>query len=104
MGNHGTLFNKNHIVYVDNYYTGLEVVHFLVEIGTEIVGTLRKNRIGIPKKVFVSKRDDRGTYNIMRTADKKFTVTSWVDNGIVLLLSSIGTGVDTVVYIGIMQH
>nr|CAI5858915.1 unnamed protein product [Callosobruchus analis] len=43
------LLNYGRCIYVDNYYTSVELAHRLLEKKTHLVGTLRKNRKQQPK-------------------------------------------------------
>ena len=52
-------FNKNHNLFVDNFYTSLKLVKSLLEKDTYVCGTIRTNRGEFPKN-FVDKKLDRG--------------------------------------------
>ncbi|CAG4992906.1 unnamed protein product [Colias eurytheme] len=49
------LLNLGHTVSTDNWYTNLELANQLLDNDTHLVGTLRKNRRGLPKQVIEAK-------------------------------------------------
>jgi hypothetical protein len=40
--------NKGHILGIDNWYTDIDLVKWLLENGTDVIGTIRKGRKGYP--------------------------------------------------------
>lgn len=85
----------NHIIYFDNFYTGIPLVHYLTKEGIYCLGTVQRNRLGksckLPEKKEILKSNvPRGTYNEnVATFDGiEFSATSWKDNKQVLLLST----------------
>ena len=56
------LFNEGYCIYVDNWYTSAELCEVLKENGCDIIGTLRKDRKGLPISVVKAK---------MRTGQRK---------------------------------
>ena len=49
------LFNEGYCIYVDNWYTSVELCKVLKENGCDIIGTLRKDRKGLPISVVKAK-------------------------------------------------
>lgn len=79
-------FGKGHTMFVDNWYTSLDLAEKLVQHDTHLVGTLRKNRKNLPKDVmtgnlkpgeFMAKENKNGV-----------TVMKWKDKRDVCLLST----------------
>ena len=50
------LLNLGYCIYVDNWYTSLELCANLRYVNTDVIGTLRKDRKGLPKDVVEQKR------------------------------------------------
>ncbi|XP_053616885.1 piggyBac transposable element-derived protein 4-like [Plodia interpunctella] len=80
------LLGKGHTMFVDNWYTSLELAEKLIQQDTHLVGTLRKNRRNLPKDVmnanlkpgeFIAKENESGV-----------TVMKWKDKRDVYLLST----------------
>ena len=42
-------------LFADNFYTSIPLAEILIARNTHYVGTLRKNRIGIPKEIVIKK-------------------------------------------------
>lgn len=53
--------DKGRDLYTDNYYTGIPLAKKLIERQTNLIGTCRKNRKGLPKSV-ISKKLKKGEY------------------------------------------
>ncbi|CAF4946857.1 unnamed protein product [Pieris macdunnoughi] len=86
---------RNHIVYFDNYYTSIPLLHFLKTQGIYSLGTIQRNRLGktckLPSKQEVMKSSvPRGTYAEYTTnvEDVEITAVSWKDNKQVILTST----------------
>lgn len=85
---------RNHIVYFDNFYTSLPLVHYLAKLGIHSVGTVQQNRIPnskLPeKKEFMKKDVPRGSYEdrVASCDGIDISCTAWKDNKIVTLLST----------------
>ncbi|KAJ8932343.1 hypothetical protein NQ314_014708 [Rhamnusium bicolor] len=47
--------NKGRTIVTDNFYTGMELASELLDKNTHLIGTLRKNRRGLPKEVTSTK-------------------------------------------------
>lgn len=85
----------NHIIYFDNYYTSLPLMHYMVKEGIWCLGTVQLNRLGksckLPKKNEVmAKSVPRGSYeeNTASVDGVDFSAVSWKDNKQVTLLST----------------
>ncbi|CAG4951044.1 unnamed protein product [Parnassius apollo] len=83
--------NLNHKIFVDNWYTSLQLMANLHKKGILPLGTVQLRRapnININKKALEKK--ERGYYSEKRVAvdNVKLSVTSWVDNKAVSLCSS----------------
>lgn len=77
-------------IYVDNYYTSVELTHKLLDRNTHLVGTLRKNRKNNPKDVIDKKLKKGETYS--QESNTGVVVTKWQDKRDVLTLSTKHTG------------
>lgn len=85
----------NHIIYFDNFYTNIPLVHYLTNEGIYCLGTVQRNRLGksckLPEKREIMKSNvPRGTYheNVASHEGLELSATSWKDNKQVLLLST----------------
>lgn len=86
MGLCENLLDCGRTIYVDNYYTSIELAHKLLDRQTHLVGTLRKNRKGIPKDV-IQKKLKKGEI-IGKESDTGVAVIKWCDKREVLMLST----------------
>lgn len=80
------LLNKGYRIYLDNFYTSIHLAGLLYQNNTDIVGTIRINRIGIPSEI--KKNRLKKNEHIARY-EGKLMVLKWKDKKDVLLLSSI---------------
>ncbi|XP_053964729.1 piggyBac transposable element-derived protein 3-like isoform X1 [Anastrepha ludens] len=85
---------QNHIIYFDNFYTSLPLVHYLAKQGILSVGTVQQNRIPnskLPdKREFMKKSVPRGSH-VERTSTFDgvgMSCVTWKDNKMVTLLST----------------
>lgn len=84
--------NQNYVVYFDNYYTSLPLLHYLANKGTYSLGTVRRNRIPnckLPSED-EAKKMDRGT-SVEYVCDfesVEISSVAWRDNKTVCLLST----------------
>ncbi|XP_050025155.1 piggyBac transposable element-derived protein 3-like [Dermacentor andersoni] len=85
------LEGKNHKLYADNLFTSMALVRKLSEDGIWFLGTCRANRLqGADKKLKPLKElkaDGRGSTSICTSVDN-ITVTRWLDNSLVHVVSS----------------
>lgn len=84
------LLDCGRCIYVDNYYTSMELAHKLLERKTHLVGTLRKNRKNNPKDV-INKRLKKGE-SYSQESNTGVVITKWQDKRDVLTLSTKHTG------------
>lgn len=78
--------NRGHTLHTDNWYTSIDLARKLLDKQTHLVGTIRKNRRGLPKKV-ISTKLKRGHYYAEESQDG-ITVLKWKDKRDVLVLST----------------
>ncbi|CAH1972612.1 unnamed protein product [Acanthoscelides obtectus] len=80
-----SLLDKGYRLFLDNYYTSVDLVHKLVKRRTDCVGTIRANRKGIPKdlQVKLSKGQSVARYN------RKIMIQKWHDKKDVLMISTL---------------
>lgn len=81
------LVNKNHHVYFDNFFTGVDLLISLNQENIYACGTIRSNRIGLPKSVMLDKNMKRGQYDF-RTSNSDLTWIKWMDKKGVCFLSN----------------
>ncbi|CAH1982575.1 unnamed protein product [Acanthoscelides obtectus] len=76
-----SLLDKGYRLFLDNYYTSVDLVNKLVKRRTDCVGTIRANRKGIPKdlQVKLSKGRSVARYN------RKIMIQKWHDKKNVLI-------------------
>lgn len=70
----------------DNWYTSLPLAKRMLDSHTHLIGTIRKNRKGLPKEV-VNKKLQKGEVVAMENKDG-ITVLKWKDQRDVLILST----------------
>lgn len=80
------LLNQGRTVVTDNFYTSLELADKLLKKNTHLLGTLRKNRKGNPKKV-IEKKLKKGEMTAKENEDG-VTILKWKDKRDVLMLST----------------
>lgn len=80
------LLNKGYRIYLDNFYTSIHLAELLCQNNTDIVGTMRINRIGIPSEI-KTKQLENNEYIVRYKG--KLMVLKWKDIKDVLLLNSI---------------
>lgn len=78
--------NKGHTVCTDNWYTSLDLAQKLLAGQTHLIGTLRKNRRGLPQ-IVVQRNLKAGEFSAQENADG-ITIMKWKDKRDVLLLST----------------
>ena len=62
------LHNKNHEVYLDNYYTSIPLLEHLKNVGVRACGTIKPNRKFLPTHLKQAKTMQRGYFDY-RTAN-----------------------------------
>lgn len=80
------LLDDGRTLYADNWYTSVALAENLQKRSTHLVGTIRKNKKGLPKTV-VDAKLKRGEI-IARQNQNKVVVMKWHDKRDVLLLST----------------
>jgi hypothetical protein len=82
---------------MDNWYTSIEVATYLASKGIHLVGTVKTNRKGLPKRAILKKtgsdKKDRGFYHVFRAQflekrDWYIYFHAWMDSKPVSLLST----------------
>ena len=87
---------RNYLVAMDNYFTYDKVVDYCVDIGLHVVGTAKAKR-GWPPECL--RNVNEGRFNFLHhTSSKsgKFKILRWVDNGVVLMVTTCHKPTDTV--------
>ena len=81
---------KNHLLYVDNFYTSAELLLDLLDIGVYCTGTVRTNRKHFPKELVPSSKAlPMGNYRF--AVSERFSITAawWKDRRDVFMMSSL---------------
>lgn len=82
---------KNYRLYFDNYFTGLDLLIKLKDLGIWATGTIRANRMG--KVVLKSEKDLRkvgpGSLDYRIEKGNNIFIMKWLDNGIVQMASTL---------------
>lgn len=78
---------KGHTLYTDNFYTSLELANSLLSNETHLVGTIRKNRKGLPNDV-VKQKLSKGEMICLENGEG-VVITKWQDKREVHMLSTL---------------
>lgn len=85
----------NHIIYFDNFYTSIPLLHYLNTQGIFTLGTIQRNRLGknckLPnQKDFMKDNVPRGSYEeyVADYEGTEISATCWKDNKMVTLAST----------------
>ncbi|VVD05805.1 unnamed protein product [Leptidea sinapis] len=70
----------------DNYYTSIPIAEFLLSRGTDLCGTVGRNRRGRPKDVVDAKLNPVEIAS--KQKDENITVLKWIDKRDVCMLST----------------
>ena len=81
------LLNKGHCVYIDNWYTSIEICNVLNSNTTDVVGTLRRDRKGLPGDV-VKKKLKQGERIVQYEHSKGLAITHWKDKRDVFMMTT----------------
>ena len=87
------ILGRGHCLGVDNFYTDASLFELLLEHKTDCVGTVRKNRRFLPKKIMHTKwkkKEDRGKVNCAYKG--RLILCNYLDKRDVRIMSSVGTG------------
>lgn len=80
------ILNCGRTVITDNWYTSVELATNLLNNQTHLVGTVRKNRKGLPKDVVEKKL--KANEHIIRENSRGISILKWHDKRDILLLST----------------
>ena len=80
-------WNKNKIVYFDNYFTSLPVLEKLRHENMLACGTIRLNRKGTPQNMVADKSMKRGDWDY-RVSSTDITYFKWMDSKAIYLASN----------------
>lgn len=80
------LINKGRTLVTDNWYTSLPLAQKMLKNNTHLLGTIRKNRKGLPKEVVKAKLK-KGDILAMENEDG-ITISNWKDQRNILMLST----------------
>jgi hypothetical protein len=81
------LEGKHHHVYFDSYFTSVAFMKALQDKGIYVCGTVKRERVGMPKD-FVSVRHMTRGESDARSTDSGVTATLWKDRKVILFLSN----------------
>ncbi|EPB69401.1 transposase, IS4 family [Ancylostoma ceylanicum] len=81
------LLGKGRTLYTDNWYTSLPLARSLLRNQTNLVGTCRKNRTGLPKDVTVAKLKKHE--HVAAQSGDGILVMKWRDKRDVMMLSTV---------------
>lgn len=70
------LLNKGYCIYIDNFYTNVDLMDKLTENKTDCIGTIRKNRSKIPNEIKLKKLKKGELFAMYR---KKLMILKWKD-------------------------
>lgn len=87
------IIEKGHTIYVDNWYTSLDLAQQLIKKNTHLVGTIRSNRRGLDKEVVGKKLKPGDIFG--KEHKTGITLLKWRDKRDILALST-KHSVDTV--------
>lgn len=95
------MHNSNRILNTDNLYTDIRGMIQLQMKGLYSRGTIRKNRMHIPKQLLFSKQEvrdaNRGDFRFASELDRKIVCVSWIDGNEVHAMSNAdGTAIDLI--------
>lgn len=79
--------NSGSTLYVDNYYNSVELAKILLEKNTHLVGTLRSDRLGIPRHLLFDHDLQKGEMTVAENKDG-IVITRWLDKRYVMMLST----------------
>lgn len=90
------LVGKNHHVYFDNFFTGVDLMISLKEDQIFACGTVRKNRTRLPKSKIPDKQMKQGDSDY-RTSNTGISWIKWMDKKAVHVLSNYHNPCETVI-------
>lgn len=84
---HG-LLDKGYCVYTDNYYCSPELAVQLKKRKTDLVGTVQRKRVGVPKE-FAHKKIQKNEFTALMEKNGEFMLFKWLDKRQVMCLTTI---------------
>ncbi len=75
-------------IYMDNFYTGVELFEEMKAHGLNACGTVRANRKGLPKNDMLTKRASLGRHDFRVAQKGELTFCIWQDTKTVMVLSN----------------
>ena len=81
---------KGHVIYMDNFYSSVQLFEDLMQQDTGACGTVRPNRKGLPKDMKQTKLKKGDLPKLWLTEDKALLACTWQDTGKVNMFSTIG--------------
>lgn len=82
------LLNQGYCVYSDNFYTSPELAMCLNTLKTDLVGTVRSNRKGLPKRLVHGKLKRGDCLSAVERRRRRMIYTRWLDKRDVYMLST----------------
>lgn len=80
----------NRIVYMDNFYSGVNLFDDMIGLGLGACGTVRGNRKNLPQEMKTIKKKKGDLPSVWVTKDKTMISCTWQDTGKVNMLSTVG--------------
>ncbi|XP_076034197.1 uncharacterized protein LOC143020994 isoform X3 [Oratosquilla oratoria] len=82
--------NKGHVVYMDNFFSGVQLFQKLLKRKTGACGTVCPNRRGLPSEMKKIKKKNGEAPTFWRSQDRSMIAYSWQDSGRFNMLSTVG--------------
>ena len=80
------VFDKYKIVYMDSYYTTINLGLYFIQRKTGMIGTMRENRTHLLKQQIPKKKGD---YKLLLNVERNLTLTAIFDKKVVFVLSNV---------------
>lgn len=78
-------YNTGHSLFVDNFYTSILLLEFMFKKGIAVTGTLRLNRVGVPKELVKEKLKPGESIHFRKG---NFVMLRWKNKRDIFMLSS----------------
>lgn len=85
------LFDKGHVIYMDNFFSSHALDKLLADNQTGACGTLRANRIGVPDQI--KRAQPRAGQPPVTARDGQILFISWYDKKVVNLITTVHSAV-----------
>lgn len=85
------LFDKGHVIYMDNFFSSPALYKLLADNQTGACGTLRANRIGVPDQI--KRAQPRAGQPPVTARDGQILFISWYDKKVVNLITTVHSAV-----------